>query len=387
MNIQLEEAVKQIKLWGKGKEFIPLHEPVFYGNEKKYVLDCIESGWVSSVGKYVDLLEDKLAEYTGIKYAVAVVNGTSALHIALKLAGVKRDEEVLIPSLTFIATANAVRYCDATPHFVDVEEQTLGLDPIALRSHLQEIVTQENGTSINKKTGRIIRAIVPMHTFGHPVDMDELLKVAEEFNLKVVEDAAESLGSFYKGKHTGTFGSLAAVSFNGNKAITTGGGGAILTNNEEYSRLAKHLTTTAKIPHRWEYNHDEVGFNYRMPNINAALGCAQLEQLPIFLEQKKSLTKKYELLFSNIDGISLFLEPQNAGSNYWLQTIKIDQSVYLRDELLLFLNNNGIMSRPIWTPLHELNPYQHCPSADLPITNKLKNILINIPSSPYLGVE
>ncbi|OZI12705.1 aminotransferase DegT [Bacillaceae bacterium SAS-127] len=382
---QWQDVIATIKSWALQKDFLPLHEPTFIGNEKKYVLDCIESGWVSSVGKYVDEFEQKLAEFTGVKRAVAVVNGTSALHIALKLVGVQADDEVIIPSLTFIATANAVTYKNAIPHFVDVERQTLGIDPQKLRNYLADIAVIENGVCVNKETQRVIRAIVPMHTFGHPVGIDELKKVADEFHLALVEDAAESLGSYYKGIHTGNFGQIAAVSFNGNKTITTGGGGAILTNDDELADRAKHLTTTAKVSHRWEYTHDEIGYNYRMPNINAALGVAQLEQLPNYIEQKRQLAQKYKALFSSMKGITLFEEPDQVKSNYWLQTIILDASIHDRDQVLELLNEHGIMSRPIWTPLHELTPFQSCPKGDLTVTEQLKKSVINVPSSPYLG--
>lgn len=384
MNNTWKDIIYEIKLWSGGKDFVPLHEPIFEGNAKRYVNDCLDTGWVSSVGKYVERLEEQLAEFTGVKKAIAVVNGTAALHIALKLAGVQEDDEVLIPSLTFIATANAVNYCGAIPHFVDVEEYTLGIDPLALKEYLKSNALLRDGVCINKNTGRPIRAVVPMHTFGHPVNLDILKTVADEYRLVIVEDAAESIGSYYKGRHTGNIGKLAAVSFNGNKIITTGGGGAILTNDEDLASYAKHLTTTAKVLHRWEYTHDEVGFNYRMPNINAALGCAQLEQLPLFLKQKRNLTEKYHTLFSTFEGISLFTEPDFAESNYWLQTLILDEKYHKRDEILTLLNDNGIMARPIWTPLHKLKPYKHCPSAKLSITSKLESRVINIPSSPYL---
>ncbi|PAQ13676.1 aminotransferase DegT [Bacillaceae bacterium SAOS 7] len=384
---QWQDIVATIKSWAPEKDFLPLHEPAFIGNEKKYVLDCIESGWVSSVGKYVDEFEQKLAEFTGVKRAVAVVNGTAALHIALKLVGVQADDEVIIPSLTFVATANAVTYANAIPHFVDVEHHTLGMDPKKLRNYLTNMTVIENGVCVNKETKRVIRAIVPMHTFGHPVAIEELKKVANEFHLALVEDAAESLGSYYKGIHTGSFGQVAAVSFNGNKTITTGGGGAILTNDEKLADRAKHLTTTAKVPHRWEYTHDEIGYNYRMPNLNAALGVAQLEQLPSYIEQKRQLAQKYKALFSSMKGITFFEEPNQAKSNYWLQTIMLDASIHDRDQVLELLNEQGIMSRPIWTPLHELPPFQSCPKGDLTVTEQLKKFVINIPSSPYLGED
>lgn len=376
--------VKEIKSIHK-KDFVPLHEPTFKQKELDYVTDCIRTGWVSSVGKYVDRFEMELAAYVGVKRAVAVVNGTAALHIALKIAGVKLGDEVIIPSLTFIATANAVTYLQAIPHFVDVSEKTLGMDALKLENYLNKIAIIKGNTLVNKQTGNVIRAVVPMHTFGHPVDLDELLVVCERYHIALVEDAAESLGSMYKGKQTGSYGLVSAFSFNGNKIITTGGGGAILTNNEELADYAKHITTTAKIPHKYEYEHDEIGFNYRLPNINAALGCAQLEKMAIFIKQKRELTDKYLELFKEVQGITVFTEKENSFSNYWLQTLIIDPTFHNRNELLTFLNESGVMSRPIWTPLHELVPYKNCPKSDLQTTMFLKERVINLPSTPILG--
>lgn len=367
------------------KEFVPLHEPTFNEKELEYVTDCIKTGWVSSVGKYVDQFEADLAAFTGVKRAVAVVNGTAALHIALKVAGVKAGEEVFIPSLSFVATANAVSYTGAIPHFVDVSVKTLGIDPEKLENHILSIGDLIGNQLINKETGRIIRAVVPMHTFGHPVEIDKLVKICEKYNLELVEDAAESLGSTYKGLQTGSFGKVNALSFNGNKIMTTGGGGAILTNDEELGNYAKHITTTAKIPHRWAYEHSEIAYNYRMPNINAALGCAQLEKMPSFLKQKRDLTQKYESLVANLEGVTLFTEPENAVSNYWLQTLILDDQSN-RDEVLDFLNSNGVMSRPIWTPLHALVPFENMPKSDLSVTESLNEKIINIPSTPLKEV-
>lgn len=378
------EIVKKIKSLHQ-KDFVPLHEPTFNEREVDYVTDCIRTGWVSSVGKYVDRFEKDLADYTGVRRAVAVVNGTAALQIALKIAGVKEGDEVLIPSLTFIATANAVTYLHAVPHFVDVSENTLGLDPVKLEKYLNEIAVLQGNKLINKHTGNVIHAVVPMHTFGHLIDIEELLAVCEKYYLVLVEDAAESLGSTYKGKHAGSFGLVSAVSFNGNKIITTGGGGAILTNNEELADYAKHITTTAKVPHPYEYDHDEIGYNYRMPNINAALGCAQLEKINDFLEQKRALTDNYVELFKDVKGITVFTENEKTNSNYWLQTLVIDPTVHNRSELLTYLNETGIMSRPIWTPLHELKPYKNCPKSDLTTTMYLKERIFNIPSTPIVG--
>lgn len=384
MSEQWSDIACEIKEIYGNKDFVPLHEPTFNKKEIEYVTDCIQTGWVSSVGKYVDQFEQQLAEYTGVKRAVAVVNGTAALHIALKIAGVQANDEVFIPALTFVATANAVSYLNAIPHFVDVSEETLGLDPIKLEEHIEEIGEMKNGQLINKQTGRIIRAVVPMHTFGHSVDLDPLIEVCDRYNIVLVEDAAESLGSYYKGEHTGGFGLVGALSFNGNKIMTTGGGGAILTNDEKLADYAKHITTTAKIPQRWEYRHDEIGYNYRMPNINAALGCAQLEKMDEFLESKKSLTNQYQKLFEKVEGVQLFTEPSFGTSNYWLQTILIDEKLD-RDVILNVLNKEGAMARPIWTPLNELTPYLTCPKADLSVTNQLNKRVINIPSTPLKG--
>ncbi|WP_217586177.1 LegC family aminotransferase [Lentibacillus saliphilus] len=380
-----KDIARKIHKLHQQKEILPLHEPSFIGNEKAYVMDCIEAGWVSSVGKYVDRFEEKLAEYTGVERAIAVMNGTAALHVALKLVGVKPADEVLVPSLTFVATANAVTYCGAEPHFVDVSRETLGMDPYKLDAHLQEISFMKGQNCVNKVTGNIIRAVVPMHTFGHSVDMDPLIDVCSRYNITVVEDAAESLGSFYKGKHTGNFGKVAALSFNGNKIITTGGGGAILTNDYDLADYAKHITTTAKLPHAWDYVHDDIGYNYRMPNINAALGCAQLEQIDEYLHQKRILTKKYEQIFREYPGIKLFKENNDSHSNYWLQAILLDQERYDFSKVLKELHEEKIMARPIWKPLHLLQPFADCQKSDLSITIQLQKEIINLPSSPYLG--
>jgi len=363
-----------------------LHEPLFAGRERDYLAECIDSTFVSSVGAFVDHFERELAVSTGAKHAVAVVNGTAALHVALLLAGVEPGDEVLVPALTFVATANAVSYCHAVPHFVESEEGTLGVDPDALRAYLRTQTEQRGGVCINKATGRIIRAIVPMHTFGHPARIDELVVVARDFNLAVVEDAAESLGSYYRGRHTGTFGMLGTLSFNGNKIITTGGGGAILTNDNALAARAKHLTTTAKLPHAWNYTHDVVGYNYRMPNLNAALGYAQLEQLPELIEAKRALYKCYEAAFAGIDGIVLRKEPVDCTSNYWLQTLELTpNNAGLFEPLLEALNRAGFMSRPVWTLMHQLAPYAGCPRMSLQRTESLAGRLINIPSSSILG--
>jgi aminotransferase in exopolysaccharide biosynthesis len=368
---------------GPGK--VALHEPSFEGNEWLYLKECLDSTFVSSVGKFVDQFEDELATYTGAKYAISVVNGTAALQIALKLSGVQANDEVLVPALTFVATVNAVTYCNAIPHFVDSEEGTLGIDTSKLRDYLQRNTSQQSGKCVNNLSGRIVRALVPMHTFGHPSDIDGLLSIANDFNIVLVEDAAESLGSFYHGQHTGTFGLFGTLSFNGNKTITTGGGGAILTNNAALARHAKHLTTTAKIPHAWEFRHDEIGYNYRMPNINAALGCAQLEKLSDKLASKRELFKRYQSAFAQVDGVSLFSEPENSQSNYWLQTLVLDGSESEnRDLILESTNSTGIMTRPAWELMNDLEPFKGFPSMDLATAKSLLERIINIPSSPGL---
>lgn len=367
------------------ENFTPLHAPIFEGNEIAYVTDCIESNFVSSVGEYVTRLEEMLHDYTGAKYAVVTVNGTAALHVSLLLCDVARDDEVLMPALTFIATANAVSYIGATPHFIDVDEHTLGIDPIKLEHYLNDIAEMKNGECFNKQTGKRIKAIVPMHTFGHPVDMDKINLVAEKYNIDVVEDAAESLGSFYKGKHTGNHAKLAAVSFNGNKIITTGGGGAILTNDEVLAKKAKHITTTAKIPHKWEFNHDMIGYNYRMPALNAALGVAQMEKLPEFLEKKRALALRYMEAFKDIEGVKVFQEPEYAQSNYWLNALVLDKGYEgMRDELLQMTNDAGIMTRPVWTLMNKLEMFKECPKMDLTVSESLEKRIINVPSGAWL---
>ena len=382
----LERTVKAIRsVTGPGN--IALHQPEFAGNEWAYLKECLDSTFVSSVGAFVDRFERELAAYTGAKHAVAVVNGTAALQVALLLAGVEPGDEVLVPALTFVATANAVHHCHATPHFADSSEQTLGLDPEALSAWLESTVEMIHGKARNRQTGRRIQAVVPMHTFGHPCDMDGILRVAEEYKLSVVEDAAESLGSLYQGQHTGTFGQLGTLSFNGNKTITTGGGGAILTNDPYLAKRAKHLTTTAKLAHRWEFVHDEAGFNYRMPNLNAALGCAQLERLAGFVSKKRELADRFGKALAGIDQLELVGEPTGCQSNYWLQTIRLKgDGVGHRDSLLSAMNDAGLMARPVWRLMNRLEPYRYCPRAPLPVAENLDETLVNIPSSPCLVV-
>lgn len=368
------------------QQAIALHEPLFKGNEWEYVKNALDSGWVSSVGKHVALFEKQVAEYTGIKHAIAVVNGTAALHLSLRLAGVRSGDEVLVPALTFVATANAVSYCGAVPHFVDSEERTMGLDPFKLGEYLLEITELRAEGCFNKKNGRRISTVVPMHTFGHPVDMEPLLEVCQRFKLILVEDAAESLGSLYKGYHTGNWGRLSVLSFNGNKIITTGGGGAILTNDSSLAAAAMHLTRQAKLPHPWSFNHDLVGYNYRMPNINAALGCAQLEQLPEFIRRKRTLALRYQEAFAGIEGVKIFKEADFARSNYWLNVFLLDKEYSgERDKLLELTNKQGIMTRPAWTLMPRLPMYQDCPRMDLTCAEDLEGRLINIPSSAILA--
>lgn len=365
--------------------FKPLHEPTFAGNEWAYVKETIDTGWVSTAGKFVNEFEVKLQEYTGAKRAIAVANGTAALHVALLLAGVERDTEVIMPALTFAATAAAAAYIGAVPHFADSEYATLGMDPDKLAAHLDAVAERRTDGTYNKQTGRRIAAIVPMHTFGHPVRLDELCAVCEKWNIVMVEDSAESLGSFYKGKHTGLFGKLGILSFNGNKTITTGGGGAILTNDDALADRAKHITTTAKTPHKWEYFHDMVGFNYRMPNLNAALGCAQMEQLPGLLLKKRELAAKYIDAFAKVDGVSFAAEPVNCVSNYWLNAILLDApDMAVREDVLEKTNGAGFMTRPAWTLMNKLPMYAGAPSMDLSVARGIESRLINIPSGAGL---
>jgi perosamine synthetase len=365
---------------------VALHEPRFAGNEWAYLKECLDSTYVSSVGKFVDRFEGQLADLTGARFAIAVVNGTAALQVALELMGVGRDDEVLVPALTFVATAASVVHCAAVPHFVDSSERDLGVDPVALREYLQGIADIRANQCINRKTGRVIRCIVAMHAFGHPLDIEGIMAVARDFHLSVLEDAAESIGSTIHGRHTGTFGLMGTFSFNGNKTVTTGGGGAIVTNDALLARRAKHITTTAKLPHRWEYRHDEVGYNYRMPNLNAALGCAQLEQLPVFLEQKRRLFERYRAAFAGVDGVQLVAEPAGSRSNYWLQTLLLDRALSAqRDAILEATNDAGLSTRPVWTLMHRLAPYQDYPRSPLPVAESLAARAINLPSSARLG--
>jgi perosamine synthetase len=371
-----------------GDGAVSLHEPTFIGNEWAYVKECLDSTFVSSVGKFVEEFETSIAAFTGSAHAVAVVNGTAALHVALLLAGVTRDDEVLVPGMTFVATTNAIVYCGATPHFVDIEERTLGIDPHALRVHLGAIAEMHGGQCVNRRTGAPIRAVLPMHTFGHACDIDGILGVAHDFGLVVVEDAAESLGTFIGDRHTGTFGTLGTLSFNGNKTVTTGGGGAILTQDPVLARHAKHLTTTAKIPHRWAFMHDEVGYNYRLPNINAALGVAQMESLPRLIDAKRRLYERYAEAFARVAGVSVVREPERTRSNYWLQALRLSSdSQAVRDEILTATNAAGLMTRPIWNLMHTLAHFGDCPRMPLDVAERLWRTTVNIPSSAHLALS
>jgi perosamine synthetase len=386
MSVDIPRLVIEMRSVLQTSDFVPLHAPQFYGNEKIYLDECVDSTFVSSVGPYVDQFERDLAAFTGAERAVAVMNGTAALQIALHVGGVRADEEVLLPSLTFIATANAISYLGAVPHFVDSDESNLGLDPVKLREWLEEIAIEDGNFYRNRHTGRRLKALVPMHTFGHPANIEELLAVALDYGLVVIEDAAEALGSYYRGQHLGTFGTLGALSFNGNKIITTGGGGAILTNDASLADRAKHLTTTAKKPHPWEYLHDEVGYNFRMPNLNAALGCAQLEQLPEFIASKRRLFNEYRKAFDGLTGVRLLAEPPESRSNYWFQTFVLDEEyAHQRDEILAATNEAGLMTRPAWELMHRLAPYANAPRAPLPVAESLARRIINIPSSAGLA--
>lgn len=372
----------------KKEEFIPLHDPRFIGNEKKYMIECIDSNFVSSVGEFTGRFGKMCSEYTGAKFAVPVMNGTAALHISLLLAGVERGDEVISQALTFIATANAISYTGAYPVFLDVDKETMGLSPAAVKAWLEENaeMIRLNGTKeekpINKKTGRRIAACVPMHTFGHPVKLDELKEVLDKYNIPLIEDAAESIGSFYKGKHTGIIGKFGVLSFNGNKTITTGGGGMILTNDEEAAILAKHITTQAKIPHPWEFKHDMIGYNYRLTNIAAALGCAQMENIDYLLKLKRELAMKYMDYFKDSE-FTFFTEPEGCRSNYWLNTI-LTKDKEQRLELLDYTNRNGVMTRPIWELLNRLPMFAHCETDSLKNSEWLADRIVNIPSSPII---
>ena len=370
------------KTFNEPDGFIPLHTPCFTGNEKVYLNECIDSTFVSSVGKFVDKFEEMVAGYTGAKKAVVCVNGTNALHLALKLAGVEQNDEIITQPVTFIATANAISYCGAFPVFLDVDRDTMGLSPVKMKEWLAENAEIKGNACYNKSTKRRIKACVPMHTFGHPVHLDEMVRLCSEYHIELVEDAAESLGSFYKGKHTGTFGKIGILSFNGNKTITTGGGGMLLFNDPELAAFAKHLTTQAKVPHRWEFVHDHIGYNYRMPNVNAAIGCAQMEQLPDFIAKKRDLAQKYIAFFEGKEQ-DFFVEPNNCSSNYWLNVVVL-QNRECRDKFLTYTNDNGVMTRPIWQLMNRLPMFKDAQCGDLSNAEWFEERVVNIPSSVIL---
>lgn len=375
-----EKTIKFIKELYGNQEFTPLSVPKFIGNEKKYLNECIDTTFVSSVGKFVDRFENDMAAYTGAKKAVVCVSGTNALHMAMMLVGVERGDEVLTQALTFIATCNAISYIGAHPVFIDVDKSTMGLSPDALKAWLENNAEIRNGQCYNKHTGHRVKACVPMHTFGHPVRIDEIANICAENHIELVEDAAESIGSKYKGIHTGLFGKIGALSFNGNKTITTGGGGMLLFMDEELGTLAKHLTTQAKVPHRWEFKHDHIGYNYRMPNINAALGCAQLEHLDDFIADKRATASAYAEYFKYVDDIEFFVEPENSFSNYWLNVVILKdcdaQQVFLQET-----NDNGVMTRPIWELMTRLPMFENCEHDGLKNTVWFADRVVNIPSS------
>lgn len=382
MNVTHNSLIDFIRQIYQTTEFIPLHEPRFNEREKALVMDCLDSTFVSSVGKYVDEFEKQIASYTGSKYAVATVNGTSALHVSLLLAGVVRDTEVITQSLSFIATCNAISYCGATPIFVDVDRKTLGLSVESLNAFLEEYGQLKNGQCFNKKTKKRLSACVPMHTFGHPCEIDKIKFICDSWHIPLVEDAAESLGSFYKEQHTGTFGQMGAISFNGNKIITAGGGGAIITNDENLAKKAKHITTTAKVSHKWEFNHDMIGFNYRMPNLNAALLCAQLEKLHFFVDNKRQTANMYQD-FCNQNGLNFVHEPDNSQSNYWLNAVLLNDLAE-QQNFLEYANQQSVMTRPVWKLLNTLPMFQNSFAMPLENSQWLADRLVNIPSSVRL---
>jgi perosamine synthetase len=380
MDMLFEKTVKFIRELYSTDEIIPLHQPVFIGNEKEYLNQCIDTGYVSSVGEFVTRFEKELAHYCGSRFAVATSNGTSALHIALKLAGVGEDDEVITQPLTFIATINAISYCGARPVFLDVDRNTLGLSPDNVRNFLDSGCTKkENGVIINKSSGKRIAACLPMHTFGHPVRIDKLSEICGKYGIPLVEDSAESIGSYFRDQHTGTFGKLGVLSFNGNKIITAGGGGAILTDDETLAIRAKHLTTQAKIQHPWAFIHDEIGYNYRMPNVNAALCLAQLETIEIFIEAKRKLAGLYSSFFG-VPPFEFISEPPETRSNYWLNSVLLGNEAQ-RDEFLNYTNSRGIKTRPAWTLVTRLDMYKNCYSDDLKNAGYIADRLVNLPSS------
>jgi perosamine synthetase len=383
MSITFDKILQEIRShYKKPDDLIPLHEPTFLGNERKYVLDAIDSTFVSSVGKFVTLFESMICDYTGSAHAVATVNGTSALHIALMISGVGQDDLVLTQPLSFIATCNAISYLGAQPAFIDIDQDTLGLSPEKLHLFLSEHCERRKGGCYHIATGKRIAACVPMHTYGHPVRLDRLVEICNEYSIPLIEDAAESMGSKYKNQHTGTFGLLGIFSFNGNKTITCGGGGVIITNNPELAKLAKHLTTQAKTVHPWEFNHDRVGYNYRLPNLNAALACAQIEIIDRLIVAKRALAEKYKSFFEGED-VEFVREPSNSYSNYWLNSVLFKDKDQ-RDAFLRYSNDRKIMTRPAWTLMTDLQMYSRCIRDDISNARMISNRLVNLPSSPIL---
>ncbi|MCB2219428.1 MAG: LegC family aminotransferase [Bacteroidetes bacterium] len=376
----MQEIVDFIRQLYNSSEFIPLHAPVFMGNEKKYLNECIDSTFVSYVGKFVTQFEEMTASYTGAKHAVAVVNGTAALQIALTVTGVEKGDEVITQPLTFVATANAIVHAGAQPVFVDVDRDTLGMSPESLSDFLNKNTSFNKGVCFNKITGKPIKAIVPVHIFGHPCRITEIVEIARKYNIKVVEDSAESLGSYYQGQHTGTFGEVGILSYNGNKTITTGGGGMIITDNEDLAKRAKHITTTAKVPHPWEYVHDEIAYNYRLTNLNAAVGVAQMEQIEEILENKRKTAQKYQTFFEMKNAVDFIKEPINSHSNYWLNAILFNNRNE-RDAFLKYTNERGIMTRPIWQLMNKLKMFKNAQTDDLINAEWLEHRVVNVPSS------
>lgn len=374
------EIIQFIRKTFKSEDFIPLHAPTFSGNEKKYLNECIDSTFVSSVGKFVNLFEEEIAQYTRAKHAIVCVNGTNALQISMIASGVVEGDEVITQPLTFIATANAISYLNAKPLFIDVDRDTMGLSPKSLELYLKENAELIDGSCFNKKTKRRIKACIPMHTFGFACKIDEIKEICDRYNIVLIEDAAEALGSYYKGKHLGTYGKLGVISFNGNKIITTGGGGIIITDDKALAKKIKHLTTQAKIPHPWEYRHDEIGYNFRMPNINAALGLAQLEQLDDFLSSKRKLAVNYNTFFNAYSEIEFVQEQVNSQSNYWINAIILEDREK-RDVFLKQTNESGVMTRPIWALMNSLEMFSECEAGDLTTSKWLEDRVVNIPSS------
>jgi aminotransferase in exopolysaccharide biosynthesis len=374
-----QKIIEYIKILYPKQDPVLLHCPEFLGNEKKYLDECIDTKFVSYIGRFVAGMEDKIKEITGAKYAVALVNGTSALHMLLLAIGIKPGDEIINQSLSFAATSAAIVHAQGTPVFIDVEQSTLGMSPDSLQGFLSEYAEVIDGNCLNKKTGKKIKAVIPMHTFGHPVRVNEIQKICDEYSLLLIEDSAESLGSFYKGKHTGTFGRAGILSFNGNKLTTTGGGGMVITDDEAIANRIRYISTTAKRPHRWEFYHDEVGYNLRMPSLNAAVGLAQLEYFDRILENKRETAMTYQQFFNTI-GIRFITEPDNSKSNYWLNAIMFNDRKQ-RDEFLEYSNDNGVQTRPAWRLLHTLPPYQNCQHTETPNAEYIADRLVNIPSS------